>query len=216
MDSILRSTSTCYSKCCAQVDVRASSLSLYILCSKKNLATRTSLNAFPSGARSSLTAQRASSRQSRASSKHTSSCAVTFSTSLLTFHIRFSQNDTNKLFEQYDVQKQVDVLHGVVTDARTQRRKGETPGANRWREDLQPREAVRARTTITLERERDLLRARLAQVGVTLSHVFAELKHLLCRWREKTWSCTVKYRSTRRHRSERKLVLRRSSHSSTR
>ena len=108
------------------------------------------------------------------------------------------------------------MLHGVVTDARTQRRKGETPGANRWREDLQPREAVRARTTITLERERDLLRARLAQVGVTLSHVFAELKHLLCRWREKTWSCTVKYRSTRRHRSEQKLVLRRSSHSSTR
>jgi hypothetical protein len=56
------------------------------------------------------------------------------------------------------------VLHGVVTDARVQRRQGETPGANRWREDLQPREAVRARTTLTLERERDLLRARLAQV----------------------------------------------------
>lgn len=76
----------------------------------------------------------------------------------------FSQSDTNKLFEQYDVQKQVDVLHGVVTDARAQRRQGETPGADRWREDLQPREAVRARTTVTLERERDLLRARLAKV----------------------------------------------------
>ena len=107
------------------------------------------------------------------------------------------------------------MLHGVVTDARTQRRKGETPGANRWREDLQPREAVRARTTLTLERERDLLRARLAQVRHPPQHILQNL-HLLCRWRGKTWSCTVKYRSMRRHRNERKLALRRSSHSSTR
>lgn len=77
------------------------------------------------------------------------------------------------------------MLHGVVTDARTQRRKGETPGANRWREDLQPREAVRARTTITLERERDLLRARLAQVrhspqrtcGTYICYADGERKH---------------------------------------
>jgi len=56
------------------------------------------------------------------------------------------------------------VLHGVVTEARARRQRGETPGADRWREDLQPREAMRARTIPTLERERDLLRARLAQV----------------------------------------------------
>jgi len=72
--------------------------------------------------------------------------------------------DTNKLFEQYDVQKQIDVLHGVVTEARARRQRGETPGADRWREDLQPREAVRGRTIPTLVRERDLLRARLAQM----------------------------------------------------
>jgi hypothetical protein len=56
------------------------------------------------------------------------------------------------------------VLHGVVTEARARRQRGETPGADRWREDLQPREAVRARTIPTLVRERDLLSARLAQV----------------------------------------------------
>ncbi|KAN0141850.1 hypothetical protein V8E53_000312 [Lactarius tabidus] len=85
-------------------------------------------------------------------------------------------SDTNKLFEQYDVQKQVDVLHGVVTDARAQRRQGETPGANRWREDLQPREAVRARTTLTLERERDLLRARLAQMERENMELYREIQ----------------------------------------
>ncbi|KAH9003622.1 hypothetical protein EDB86DRAFT_2798805 [Lactarius hatsudake] len=73
-------------------------------------------------------------------------------------------NGTDKLFEQYDVQKRIDVLHGVVTEARTRRQRGETPAADRWREDLQPREATRGRTIPTLERERDLLRARLAQM----------------------------------------------------
>ena len=56
------------------------------------------------------------------------------------------------------------MLHGVVTEARARRQRGETPGADRWREDLQPREAVRARTIPTLVRERDVLSARLAQV----------------------------------------------------
>ncbi|KAI9454228.1 hypothetical protein BJY52DRAFT_1285243 [Lactarius psammicola] len=73
-------------------------------------------------------------------------------------------NDTNKLFEQYDVQRQIDVLHRVVTEARARRQRGEKPGADHWREDLQPREATRGRTIPTLIRERDLLRARLAQM----------------------------------------------------
>ncbi|KAI0255531.1 hypothetical protein BJV78DRAFT_1119498 [Lactifluus subvellereus] len=72
--------------------------------------------------------------------------------------------NTNKLFEQYDVQKNVDTLHQVVTEARARRQRGETPGADRWRADVQPRAAVRARTIPALERERDLLRARLAEM----------------------------------------------------
>jgi Nnf1 len=62
------------------------------------------------------------------------------------------------------VQKNVDILHRVVTEARARRQRGETPGPDRWRADLQPGEAVRARVIPGLERERDLLRARLAEV----------------------------------------------------
>ena len=79
-----------------------------------------------------------------------------------------TQTNTNKLFEQYDVQKNVDILHQVVTEARARRQRGETgDGSTRvdgWRADLQPRAAVRARTIPALKRERDSLRARLAEV----------------------------------------------------
>lgn len=65
----------------------------------------------------------------------------------------------------------MDILHQVVTEARARRQRGETAspagsdtGADIWRADLQPRAAVRARTIPTLERERDSLRVRLAEV----------------------------------------------------
>ena len=73
------------------------------------------------------------------------------------------------MFEEYDVQNNLDTLHQVVTEARERRQRGETSGAGAgaedlWRADLQPRAAVRARTVPALERERDALRARLADV----------------------------------------------------
>ena len=78
------------------------------------------------------------------------------------------KTNTNKLFEQYEVQKNVDILHQVVTEARARRQRGETggggTGVDSWRADLQPRAAVRAKTIPALERERDSLRTRLAQV----------------------------------------------------
>ena len=57
----------------------------------------------------------------------------------------------------------------MVTEARARRQRGDTvagadTGADIWRADLQPRPAVRARTIPALERERELLRARLAEV----------------------------------------------------
>ena len=62
----------------------------------------------------------------------------------------------------------MDILHQVVTEARARRQRGETgDGSTRvdgWRAGLQPRAAVRARTIPALERERDSLRARLAEV----------------------------------------------------
>ena len=65
----------------------------------------------------------------------------------------------------------MDILHQVVTEARARRQRGDTQsvagadtGADIWRADLQPRPAVRARTIPALERERESLRARLAEV----------------------------------------------------
>ena len=58
-----------------------------------------------------------------------------------------------------------------MTEARARRKRGQTvsaasgdTGADTWRANLQPRAAVRARTIPALERERDSLRARLAEV----------------------------------------------------
>ena len=65
------------------------------------------------------------------------------------------------------MQKNLNTLHQVVTDARERRQRSEPGGGSGkdlWRADLQPRAAVRARTVPTLERERDALRARLADV----------------------------------------------------
>jgi len=97
--------------------------------------------------------------------------------------VNVKKTGTNKLYEEYDVQKNLDTLHRVVTEARARRRRGETdtdtdPGGSsssnnnlkdRWRADLQPRAAMRARTVPVLERERDSLRARLADVRVFFS-----------------------------------------------
>ncbi|KAH9964967.1 hypothetical protein BC827DRAFT_1126987 [Russula dissimulans] len=87
-------------------------------------------------------------------------------------------NNTNKLFEQYDVQKNVDTLHQVVTEARARRQRdgGSVPGKDGWRPDLQPRAAVRARTIPALERERDSLRARLAEMERENMKLYREMQ----------------------------------------
>jgi len=71
------------------------------------------------------------------------------------------------------VQKNLDTLHQVVTEARARRQQQRQQGSDSsdagggkdiWRAELQPRAVVRARMIPALERERDLLRARLADV----------------------------------------------------
>jgi len=127
-------------------------------------------------------AQKASSIPYRTLSKHTSSYAFSFLSQptyfpahtfffivvgrLTFFFGRINKNNTNKLFEEYDVQKNLDTLHQVVTEARERRQRSEPPGGDKdlWRADLQPRAAVRAQAIPALERERDALRARLADV----------------------------------------------------
>lgn len=58
----------------------------------------------------------------------------------------------------------LDTLHSVVTEARAGKQSGYS-GKDAWREDLQPRVAVRAQTTPLLRQERDRLKAQLAEVN---------------------------------------------------
>jgi len=84
--------------------------------------------------------------------------------------------NTNKLYEQYDVQKNVDILHQVVTEARGRRQTVSDARADTWCADLQPRTAARARTILSLERERDSLRTRLAEMEKETMELHQELQ----------------------------------------
>ena len=75
-----------------------------------------------------------------------------------------AQENCEELFKKYNVKENLDNLHAVVTAARV-RKQTEYNGKDVWREDLQPRAAVRARTIPVLEKERDRLRTELAQVS---------------------------------------------------
>ncbi|OCH91382.1 hypothetical protein OBBRIDRAFT_728873 [Obba rivulosa] len=68
-----------------------------------------------------------------------------------------------ELFKQFEVKKNLDNLHAVVTEARSRKQAGYT-GKDVWREDLAPKAAVRARTVPLLEKERDRLAAELKQL----------------------------------------------------
>ena len=74
-----------------------------------------------------------------------------------------AQENCEELFKKYNVKENLDNLHAVVTAARA-RKQADYDSKDVWREDLQPRAAVRARTIPLLEHERDRLRAELAQV----------------------------------------------------
>ncbi|RPD61048.1 hypothetical protein L226DRAFT_612776 [Lentinus tigrinus ALCF2SS1-7] len=80
-----------------------------------------------------------------------------------------------ELFKKYNVKENLDNLHAVVTAARARKQTG-YDGKDVWREDLQPRTAVRARTIPLLERERDRLKAELAQLTAENSELQSEME----------------------------------------
>ena len=57
----------------------------------------------------------------------------------------------------------------MVTDARTRKQSGQIGGVDVWREDLEPRAAVRARTIPLLQAEAERLKATLSNVSSHLS-----------------------------------------------
>ncbi|KIJ65118.1 hypothetical protein HYDPIDRAFT_111015 [Hydnomerulius pinastri MD-312] len=65
------------------------------------------------------------------------------------------------LFKDFNVKDNINILHAVVTEARARRQRGETNAKDLWRENLEPRTAVRARTVPALELELERLKATL-------------------------------------------------------
>ncbi|KAL0570588.1 hypothetical protein V5O48_011371 [Marasmius crinis-equi] len=84
--------------------------------------------------------------------------------------------DLEKLFEEYNVQENVDTLHRIVTEAKERVADGEEPGKDVWKEDLQPKAATSARTTPLLEAEAARLREVLATMQTRTSSIQAELE----------------------------------------
>ncbi|KIM57225.1 hypothetical protein SCLCIDRAFT_1219691 [Scleroderma citrinum Foug A] len=65
------------------------------------------------------------------------------------------------LFKDFDVRENINILHAVVTEARNRKQREEVDRPDLWREDLDPRAAVRARTVPILQAEAERLRATL-------------------------------------------------------
>jgi len=85
---------------------------------------------------------------------------------------------TNKCEEhlaEYGVKENLDKLHAVVTEARARKQTG-YDGKDVWKEDLQPRAAVRARTVPLLEKERDRLKAQLEELDQSNSKLKVEMQ----------------------------------------
>ncbi|KAG5352137.1 hypothetical protein C0989_003605 [Termitomyces sp. Mn162] len=72
-------------------------------------------------------------------------------------------NDLEKLFKDYSVQENIDILHRVVNEAKERNAKGEF-GKDVWKEGLEPRAAVSARTILIVESEAKRLREALAEI----------------------------------------------------
>ncbi len=74
-----------------------------------------------------------------------------------------SQRDLEKLFNEYNVRENIDNLHQIVLEAKDRNASGDSR-KDSWKEDLDPRVAVSARTIPRLEAEAQQLRERLVAV----------------------------------------------------
>ncbi|KAF5383781.1 hypothetical protein D9615_003713 [Tricholomella constricta] len=84
-------------------------------------------------------------------------------------------NDLEKLFKDYSVQDNIDILHRVVNEAKERKAKGGI-GKDVWKEDLEPRVAVCARTVPIFESEVKRVRETLAAMEAENMHLQALLE----------------------------------------
>ncbi|KAJ2934871.1 hypothetical protein H1R20_g2235, partial [Candolleomyces eurysporus] len=70
--------------------------------------------------------------------------------------------DLDKLFRDYNVQENIDILHKIVADAKERKARGEVR-KDAWREDLDPRVSACAKTIPVLEQDVARLRRQLKE-----------------------------------------------------
>ncbi|KAK0199251.1 hypothetical protein DFS33DRAFT_953568 [Desarmillaria ectypa] len=86
-----------------------------------------------------------------------------------------SFRDLDRLFRSFNVQENIDILHRIINEAKERKDAG-IKRNDEWREDLEPRAAIAARTIPKLEAENARLREILSQVGQENSALSAQLQ----------------------------------------
>ncbi|KAG8214983.1 hypothetical protein J3R82DRAFT_8386 [Butyriboletus roseoflavus] len=88
------------------------------------------------------------------------------------------------LFKDFEVRESINVLHGVVTDARARKQRGEMEAKDIWKEALEPRAAARARTIPILESDVEKLKATLQNLEDENQALFEQMKSSVQQQRE--------------------------------
>ncbi|KAJ3755572.1 hypothetical protein F5878DRAFT_620270 [Lentinula raphanica] len=84
--------------------------------------------------------------------------------------------DMEKIFETYKLRENIDTLHALVTEAKERKKAGAPPGKDTWRENLDARSAMAARTVPVLEQEAKRLRETLASLKDSNTQLETEIK----------------------------------------
>ncbi|KAJ7765391.1 hypothetical protein DFH07DRAFT_810394 [Mycena maculata] len=85
-----------------------------------------------------------------------------------------TKRDLEKLFGEYDLQNNIDILDKIVSEAKARKASGDI-GPNVWTENLQPRSTVCGRTIPILEAQAERLRESLAKLEAENLAFIAEL-----------------------------------------
>ncbi|KAE9406294.1 hypothetical protein BT96DRAFT_915524 [Gymnopus androsaceus JB14] len=89
---------------------------------------------------------------------------------------RQALSDLEKILERYNLRENIDMLHDIVTQAKERQKAGIEPGNDTWREDLDTRSAICARTVPVLEEEAKKLRESLAALEASNSEMENEIR----------------------------------------
>ncbi|KAK0467883.1 uncharacterized protein EV420DRAFT_1616664 [Desarmillaria tabescens] len=86
-----------------------------------------------------------------------------------------SFRDLDKLFQTFNVQENIDTLHRIIEESK-ERSQRNIEVKDKWREDLEPRAAIAARTIPKLEEENNRLREMLSQIEAENNALTSQLQ----------------------------------------